>query len=82
MEKYIVRHPNFDEYLQLLAKPFTRYYSEDDINEVAITTSHNWVKNIEAASKFETAFEAREQYTSPLCSTAIIVEGKIVNQFN
>lgn len=66
-QKYIVRHPNFDEYLKKLDNPITAY--NDDMGADSTIHAHVWLSDKPLATKFDTELEARENYTSPLCET-------------
>lgn len=69
MDKYVVRHPNFDTYLKLLPEPISIFYSDDDMTEIEKVKTHDWVEDKTEATQFNSEWEARENYTSPLCKT-------------
>lgn len=63
-QKYVVKHPNFDEYLKLLYERVQLFYSIDEV-----VKTHEWVKDKTQATHFNSKEEARGNYTSPLCDT-------------
>jgi len=80
MFTYIIKHPNFSEYLLLLNNPLIKTYSSDDIIEVQKTITHLWKSDPSEATQFETIEGAIKNATSRLCGIFRVKEGRILEQ--
>jgi hypothetical protein len=65
--KYIVKHPNFDQYLYILPKALVINLSEDDTTIIQKVKTHEWEPDPQKATQFDNIGEARNRFTSPLC---------------
>lgn len=79
--KYVVRHPNFEEYLKILPAPINIYYPDNEGYDAYHTSPHKWVRDLSEATKFDTVKDARGKFTSPLCALYAIENGVLYERF-
>lgn len=79
--KYVVQHPNYEEYLRLLPKPIITYNYDEMWNEVEKVYTHLWVKDATKATQFDSYEDASLNSTSPLCSVFSIANGILKDRY-